>query len=134
MEHPNAAILRRADEAMEKGDLEGFFSHYADDVVVHVSGRSRLAGDHKGIDQLQDVFEHFVEAMGEYTFTNHAYLADDEHGIILQRGKSVHHGTTKEFDEVFVFHFRDGRISEMWYVPADQAAVERPDRLTPVEV
>ena len=124
MEHPNAASLRRADEAMEQGDIEGFFSHYIDDVVVHVSGRSRLAGDYKGTDRLQDLFARFMEAMGEYTFTNHAYLADDEHGVILQRGKSVRDGTTEEFDEVFVFHFRDGRISEMWYVPADQAAVD----------
>lgn len=46
MEHPNAAILRRADEAMERGDIEGFFSYYTDDVVVHVAGRSQLAGDH----------------------------------------------------------------------------------------
>lgn len=124
MEHPNAAILRRADEAMERGDIEGFFSHYTDDVVVHVAGRSRLAGDHTGIDQLQGVFGHFIEAMGEYTFQNHAYLADDEHGVILQRGKSVRDGTTKEFEEVFVFHFRDEKISEMWYVPVDQAAVD----------
>ena len=65
-----------------------------------------------------------MEAMGEYTFQNHAYLADDEHGIILQRGKSVRDGETQEFNEVFVFHFRDGKISEMWYVPVDQAAVD----------
>ncbi len=124
MEHPHAAVLRRADEAMERGDLEGFFSHYTDDVVVHVAGRSRLAGDYEGIGQLQDVFGQFVEAMGDYTFRNHAYLADDEHGVILQKGKSVRDGKTTEFDEVFVFHFRDGMISEMWYVPVDQAAVD----------
>ncbi|MCA1706524.1 MAG: nuclear transport factor 2 family protein [Actinobacteria bacterium] len=124
MAHPNAEVLRQADEAMERGDIERFFSHYTDDVVVHVSGSNRLAGDYQGLDQLQEVFGRFMEAMGEYTFQNHAYLADDEHGIILQRGKSVRGGETREFNEVFVFHFRESRISEMWYVPIDQAAVD----------
>ncbi|HWC12207.1 MAG TPA: nuclear transport factor 2 family protein [Acidimicrobiales bacterium] len=67
MAHPNAEVLRRADEAMERGDIEGFFSHYSDDVVVHVAGSNRLAGDYKGLDQLQEVFRRFIEAMGEYT-------------------------------------------------------------------
>lgn len=124
MAHPNAEVLRRADEAMERGDIEGFFSHYTDDVVVHVTGSNRLAGDYKGIEQLQDLFGRFMEAMGEYTFQNHAYLADDEHGITLQRGMSVRDGETREFNEVFVFHFRDGRISEMWYLPVDHTAVD----------
>lgn len=124
MAHPNAEILRQADEAMERGDIEGFLSHYSEDVVVHAAGSNRLAGDYKGLDQLQDLFGRFMQAMGEYTFQNHAYLADDEHGIILQRGKSVRDGETREFNEVFVFHFRDGKISEMWYVPVDQAAVD----------
>ncbi len=124
MAHPNADILRRADEAMERGDIEGFFSHYTDDVVVHFAGSNRLAGDYRGLDQLQAGLGRFMEAMGEYTFQNHAYLADDEHGVILQRGRSVREGETREFNEVFVFHFRDGKISEMWYVPVDQAAVD----------
>ena len=47
----------------------------------------------------------------------------DEHGVIPQRGKSVRDGETREFNEVFVFHFGDGKVSEMWYVPVDQAAV-----------
>ena len=124
MTHPHAEVLRQADEAMEAGDIEKFFSYYTDDVAVHVAGKSALAGDYKGLGQLQDVFGRFMEAMGEYTFENHAYLADDEHGIILQRGKSVRDGKTTEFNEVFVFHFRDGKISEMWYVPVDQAGVD----------
>lgn len=124
MAHPNAEVLRLADEAMLRGDIEGFFSYYTDDVVVHAGGRSRLAGDYNGRDQLQELFGQFMDAMGEYSFENHAYLADDEHGVILQRGKAVKDGQTHVFNEVFVFHFRDGKISEMWYVPLDQTTVD----------
>lgn len=124
MAHPNAEILRQADEAMLAGDLEKFMSYYTDDIVLHAGGRNRLAGTYKGLDQFQEVFGRFMEAVGEYTFENHAYLADDEHGVILQRGKATKGGRTEEFDEVFVFHFRDGKISEMWYVPLDQARLD----------
>ena len=124
MAHPNADLLRRADEAMQRGDVEEFFSYYTDDVVVHAGGNNKLAGDHQGIDQLKELFGRFMEAMGDYSFESHAYLADDEHGVILQRGKAVRDGQTHEFNEVFVFHFRDGKISEMWYVPVDQSAVD----------
>ena len=62
--------------------------------------------------------------MGEYSFENHAYLADDEHGVILQRSTAVREGKVLQLDEVFVFHFSDGKMSEMWYVPVDQAAFD----------
>ena len=122
--HPNAEVLRKTDEAMERGDLEEFFSYYTEDVATHVSGRSTLAGDYKGRDQLQELFGRFMEGMGEYSFENHAYLADDEHGVTLQRSKAARGGETLEIAEAFVFHFRDGKISEMWYVPLDQAAFD----------
>ena len=124
MPHPNAEILREIDEAQEKGDLVAFFSHYTDDVQSHIRGNSKLAGDYKGKDQLQALFGRFMEAVGAYGFENHAYLADDEHGIILQRSKSERGGKTLELEEVFVMHFREGKVSEMWYVPVDQAAFD----------
>jgi ketosteroid isomerase-like protein len=113
MAHPNAEMLRLADEAMLRGDIGEFFSYYTDDVIVHAPAKSRLAGDYEGRDQLQELFGQFMEAMAEYSFENHAYLADDEHGVSLQRGKAVKDGQTHEFNKVFVFHFRDGKISEM---------------------
>ena len=112
------------DEAMAKGDLDSFFSYYTDDVQTHARGRNKLAGDYRGKDQLMDLFGLFMEAVGEYSFENHAYLADDEHGVILQTSKSMRDGKALELQEVFVMHFRDGKISEMWYVPADQAAFD----------
>jgi ketosteroid isomerase-like protein len=119
--HPNKEILRKSDEAMEAGDIEGFFSYFADDVVVHATGQSALAGTYKGKDQFQELFGRFMDAVGDYTFETHAYLADDEHGITMQKARAVKYGATLEFDEIFVMHFRDGKISEMWYVPTDQA-------------
>ena len=65
-----------------------------------------------------------MEAIGEYSSENHAYLADDEHGVMLQNSKATRDGKSLELQEVFVFHFRDGRFSEMWYLPVDQPAFD----------
>jgi uncharacterized protein len=124
MEHPNSDLLRKIDQAMASGDLDAFFGYYTDDVAMHVHGKNKLAGDYKGKDQLQELFNRFMEATGDYSFENHAYLADDEHGVTLQRSKSERDGRTLELDESFVVHFRDGKVSEMWYVPVDQAAFD----------
>ncbi len=121
MTHPNVEILRKSDEAMQSGDIERFFSYFTDDVVVHIPGRSSLAGVYTGKDQMQEGFDRFMAAMGDYSFETHAYLADDEHGVILQKGKAVRGAESLDLDEVFVMHFREGQISEMWYVPTEQS-------------
>jgi hypothetical protein len=122
--HPNVETLRRMDEAMTQGDMDTYFGLHTDDVVLHIGGTSRLRGDYEGLDRLKEGFGRFMEATGEYSFETHAYLADDEHGVVMQRGTSRRDGRTFSTDEVFVIHFRDGRISEMWYLPVDQAGMD----------
>jgi uncharacterized protein len=124
MSHPNVETLRRIDKAQVAGDLETALSQYTDDVLGHVGGDNQLSGDYRGLEQLQAMLGRFFEASGEYSFENHAYLADDEHGIVLQRGTMRRGGQTFSTNEVFVVHFRDGRISEYWYQPWDQAGVD----------
>ena len=124
MAHPNVELLRRMDKAMLQQDFGAFFSRYSDDVVVHVGGDNKLTGDYRSLDQLKALFGQFMEASGEYSFENHAYLADDEHGIILQRGTMKRGGKTFSTNEAFVYHFRNGKISEFWYLPTDQAGVD----------
>jgi ketosteroid isomerase-like protein len=109
---------------MERGDTETFFAGYTDDVVIHIGGDHRFTGDYKGIGELQSLYGKFMEAAGEYEFENHAYLADDEHGVIMQRATMKKDGKTFSTDETFVIHFRNGKVSEMWYQPMDTAGVD----------
>lgn len=124
MAHPNAEILRRIDEAQASGDLEALFANFTEDIKGHVMGRNSLAGDFEGKEKMQEVFGRFMSAMGDYSFENHAYLADDEHGVALQTSKAQRGGKTLELQEAFICHFRGGKVSEMWYVPLDQAAFD----------
>jgi len=122
--HPNEQLLRDGDEAQARGDMEAFVAGFADDVIVHIPGKSSLAGVYKGQDQFVELFTRFMERTPEYTFEPHAYFADDEHGIILQRSHYKRGDETLDSNDTFVCHFRDGRISEFWLFNEDDAAVD----------
>ncbi len=122
--HPHVEVLRGLDEAMVNGDMAAYFGAHTDDVVAHLGGSNKLSGTYRGQAELQGAFGRFMEAAGQYSFENHAYLADEEHGVVMQKGSFQRDGRSFSTDEVFVVHFRDGKISEMWYVPIDQAGVD----------
>lgn len=123
--HPNEKVLRDSDAAQMRGDNDAFIGFFTDDVVIHIPGGSSLAGDYKGKDQFAELFGRFLERTPEYTFEPHAYLADDEHGVILQRSHYKRGAESLDSDDVFVCHFRDGKISEFWLSSDDQAAVDK---------
>ncbi|MDQ3991984.1 MAG: nuclear transport factor 2 family protein [Actinomycetota bacterium] len=114
MHHPNEQVLRELDDAQLRGDVEAFAGYFTDDVVVHVPGKSSLAGDHRGKDRFLDLFQKFSERVPDYTFEAHAYLADDEHGVTLQKSTYKRGDETLEANEAFIVHFRDGKVSEFW--------------------
>jgi ketosteroid isomerase-like protein len=117
--HPNEKLLRDADEAQKRGDFEAFMGAYTDDLIVHMPGKSSISGDYKGKDQFGEVFQKFTERVPEFTFEPHAYFADDEHGVLLQRSHYKRGNETLDTNDTFVFHFRDGKISELWVITDD---------------
>ena len=120
MAHENVDLLRKFDEAMGTGDVEAMLSFLADDVVVHIGGRSKLAGDLKGKQELMENFGRFIQAVGEdATFDTHAIVADDEHGIILQALTSKRKDSPGQIPGVGIFHFSGGKISEAWFSDLD---------------
>jgi hypothetical protein len=122
--HPNEKLLRDADEAQIKGDMAAFLGFHADDVIVHIAGKSSFSGVYKGKDQFLDLFQRFTERVPEFSFEPHAYLADDEHGVILQRSRYKRGDETLDSNDTFVCHFRDGKISELWLSSEDNDAVD----------
>jgi ketosteroid isomerase-like protein len=123
--HPNEQVLREIDEAQQRGDIEAFSGYFTDDVIVHVGGKSSLAGVYKGKDQFLELFQRFLERTPEYSFEPHAYLADDEHGVSLQFSHLKRGDETLDSNDTIVGHFRDGKVSEFWFFSEDQDAVDR---------
>jgi ketosteroid isomerase-like protein len=122
--HPNEQLLRDADEAQLQGDVEKFVGFYTEDVIVHIPGKSSLAGVYKGRDQFLELFGRFLERTPEYSFEPHAYLADDEHGVILQVSHFKRGDEALDSNDTFVCHFRDGKISEFWLTSENSDEVD----------
>ncbi len=122
MTHPNEDLIRRLYDAFGRGDMDTVGKLFADDIVFHVSGRSLLAGDYVGKDQIFGVFGRLGEITGN-TFRTEVYdvLASDAHAVALQRQSAEREGRRSLDDRhVSVFRIRDGRIAEIWHHPGDQ--------------
>ena len=122
--HPNEQVLRDVDEAQMRGDMEAFQSFFTDDVIVHIGGKSSLAGLYHGKDEFFDVYRLFSERVPDYSFEPHAYLANDEHGVTLQLSHYKRGDETVDSNDMFVGHFRDGKISELWILSEDNDPVD----------
>jgi ketosteroid isomerase-like protein len=122
--HPNEKLLRDLDEAQLKGDVDAFADLFADDVTVHIAGKSSLAGTYQGKEQFLEVFGRFTERVPEYTFEPHAYLADDEHAVSLQKSRYKRGDQTVESNDAFVGHVRNGKFSEFWLLSENSDEVD----------
>ncbi len=119
--HPNETLLRDIDQAMLRGDMDTYWAAHTDDVVVHIAGRNSLSGVIKGMDQLQALFGRFAERAGQWTFEPHEYLTNGEHGVVLQKSHFDRDGKHLDTEDVFICHFRDGKIAEFWLMSQNQA-------------
>jgi len=119
-EHPNAAMVRRALEAFNRGEIQEFADMVADDVVWHqigdpevVRGKQALAASMPGEGQVD----------WEITADVHDVVANDEHTIALVNATGRRGGRTLEYRTAEILHIRDGKITERWAFSNDTAAI-----------
>ena len=121
-EHPNAAILRAALDAFNRGEIQQFADIVADDVVWHqigepevVHGKQARAASMPGEGQVD----------WEITADVHDVIANDEHTIALVNATGRRGGKTLEYRTAEIVHFRDGKITERWAFSNDTAAIAK---------
>jgi uncharacterized protein len=125
MAHPNEEIARSATEALSKRDMETFFSHQAEDVVLHFPGRGPMAGDYRGRDGMGRLFQQqqqMLDAPPEIEI--HDVLASDDHAVVLNRVRATKGGQTTEQQQVVVMHIEGGKITETWLQFSDQQGLD----------
>lgn len=110
-------LLRTGAAALARGDFATFFETIGDDVVVHVPGRSSLAGEWRGKAQFIERFSAQAQATGGRGSEPHAVLSDGEHGVVLSELTFPDGGVDRQ---VIVQHVRDGKIVEVWVYSSDQ--------------
>jgi uncharacterized protein len=126
MEHENAALMRKVDEALLAGDFPGFLALHAEDAVMHVPGDGPLAGDHVGRDGIAAVFQQELSMLdGPPEVVPLDTLGSDDHAASMVIQRMHRDGRSYEGLQVVVARVHDGQLSEIWFRPQDQAAFDR---------
>jgi uncharacterized protein len=125
MAHPNEELVRKGYEAFQKADMETVRSLFADDIVWHVGGRSPLAGDYRGPEEVLGFLGRTMEMTGgSFSLEIHDLLANEEHGIALVVARGQRDGRSLDDRQVHVLHLSDGKVTEFWGHPGDQYATD----------
>lgn len=120
MANKTEKILRDQDAALAKGDMEAFWAPFSEDVLVHIGGRSKLAGEVKGLSEFQAKFGQFYAALGDNPeIVTHDILANNEHGVVLQSYRGQKKGKTLQTNGVGIFHFTGDKITECFFFDED---------------
>jgi ketosteroid isomerase-like protein len=97
--HPNEALLRREYAARAAHDDLGLAAVFAEEVVWHVPGRSAIAGDYRGIDEVMEYVRRRRELADEtFEIEVHDVLANAEHGLVIATGRATRRGKTLEWE------------------------------------
>ena len=120
MAHPNEDLVRESFVAFGRGDMAALQKTWAEDIRWHIPGRGLLAGDYQGVEQVTQLFALLAEVTGGTASAElHDVLANDEHAVALFTLRGERAGKQLNENVVLTYHFRDGKISEVWTHPAD---------------
>jgi uncharacterized protein len=119
-EHPNAAMVRQALDAFNRGEMQEFADMVADDVEWHQIGEPSLI---HGKQALAESMPGEGQVDWEITADVHDVVANDEHTVALVNATARRGGRTFEYRTAEILHIRDGKITERWAFSDDTAAI-----------
>jgi ketosteroid isomerase-like protein len=117
-------LMHRYIAAMSSGDWETGFGFYADDIVLHIPGRSAFAGTHRGRDAAVRYIRSAIALAHDVEVELIDLLAGRDHVALLVRERFAGENGTVEIRRSNVYRIRDGAIAEVRIFEADQYAVD----------
>jgi uncharacterized protein len=125
-EHPNAARVREAFAAYDRGDFERLGSFLADGIVWHVGGNHPLSGDYRGRDA---VVEYCAKAQsltgGSLRGEQLGVLVNDRHAGVFNHVTGERGGRSLDAVLAQAITFDDeGRWTEYWALANEQDEVD----------
>ena len=126
-EHPNAALVRRAMQAMNEPDMSKadderaiVDAFLADDIIWHEIGR---AEPRRGKEELRATSAEDWGPVTDFKYEIHDIVANDDHTIALGTATATRDGKTLEYRTAEIYHIRDGKAVERWAFSDDTAAI-----------
>ncbi len=125
MTHPNEELVRKGYEAFATGDMDTMRQVLDPDVIWHAPGRSPLAGDYRGIDEVIGYFGRSMEVtQGSLRVVIDDVMVNDRGAAVVQRASAQRNGKSIDDLGVNVFRIRDGRAVEVWQHWGDPYAAD----------
>jgi ketosteroid isomerase-like protein len=124
--HPNARLLEAFNQAQrrfyaDEDDTATLRRLLADDIAWHVPGRSAIAGDYHGHDEVLGYFAaRRARAKATFRVQPRGILADDQQVVQFAGGRMERDGKVRQWETVGVYRIADGKIAECWLLPFDQ--------------
>jgi uncharacterized protein len=109
----NVAIMRRAYEAFNTGDMDTL-TELMDETVWHLPGRSSMAGDYEGSGATLAYFGQIAqETGGTFRAELQHIAADGEDRVVgIQRSTADRNGKHLDVADCIVFELRDGKVTD----------------------
>ena len=112
--------------AARRGDWDTAFGYFAEDIVLHVPGRSAFSGDRRGkpaaVEYIQTIREHYRDGHIELELID--MLSSDERVALLVRERFHGDGPPVEIRRANVYRVRGDAIAEISIFEADQYTVD----------
>jgi ketosteroid isomerase-like protein len=110
----NVAVMRRAYEAFNTGDIETLTELFDESAVWHLPGRSSMATDYQGRDATLAYFGRIgQETGGTFRAELQDLTADDDDRVVgIQRSTGDRNGKHLDVGDCIVFQLKDGRITD----------------------
>jgi uncharacterized protein len=110
----NAAIMRRAYDAFNTGDINTLIELFDESAVWHLPGRSSMAGDYQGHGATLAYFGQLAEeTAGSFRAELQHMAADGEDRVVgIQRSTAERNGKHLDVGNCIVFQLKDGRVTD----------------------
>ena len=119
-EETNLELVKSLLGAFARGDVIAAREMLTDDVRFHFPGRNPLSGEYKGKEpaiQLLVKIAHWTR--NTLRIQLHDVLANEQHGVLMYTVTAKHKDRQIKYRYIDVYHFREGRICEVWGNVAD---------------
>ena len=121
----NIERIRDGYAAFNKGDVDALVELFAEDIVWHFPGTSKLSGEHVGRDAT-------LAALGGYGAASNGTLqanlvdimANDTHVTGWARDTATANGRTLDINSVVIFTMKDGKVTKGRHFVDDPAALD----------
>jgi ketosteroid isomerase-like protein len=110
----NVAIMQRAYDAFNVGDVNTLTEIFDESAVWHLPGRSSMAKDYEGRNAILAYFGRLGEETGgTFRAELERLLADDDGRVVgFQRSTADRNGDHLDVGNCIVFRLEDGRITD----------------------